>query len=350
MKRLTDRIIIALFISLTLIGFNPIEVKAAELSQRSLSLGSNLPSVVSSYTFNFTTATTASIGSIRFELCMNRFGVCSVPVGLDTMAATVTLDTQSGITGFAYQQPSQGELLLVRTSAPVLAGVSTAYTFGGITNPSFSNVSFFARMYTYASDDGTGSPIDDGGAVSAINSAISVSGFTPETLSFCIGKTGNSCSDLDGQLVGFGDFRSSQTAKDTTVMFASTNAPNGYVINIFGSTLASGTNTIPAMGQQSSNSTDNDLSVVGQSQFGTNVVGNVIPLVGANIAGSGVATAAGGYGTANRYRFFSGDLIASSNQPSNINKFTNSYIVNVSSTQPIGFYTGTLTYVCTGQF
>jgi hypothetical protein len=72
--------------------------------------------------------------------------------------------------------------------------------------------------------------------------------------------------------------------------------------------------------------------------------------VGADVSGGGIANPSGGYGTANRFRFFSGDTIATAAQPTNINKFTNSYVVNISPTQPIGFYTTTLSYICTGNF
>lgn len=266
------------------------------------------------------------------------------------MSSGVTLDNQFGMAAFTYSQPSQGELLLVRSSSPEVAGTLAYYTFGGITNPSFSNVSFFVRIYTYSSSDGTGPEVDEGGAVASLNSALNVEGVTPETLSFCIGTVGNSCADVGGQLLGFGDFLPTRTATASTIMFAATNAPGGYSITMFGNTMASGANTIPAMGAQTQNSPSNDSSKIGSSQFGTNLAANTAPSVGANVAGSGIATAVGGYGTPNRFRFFSGDTIASSNQPSDINRFTNSYIVNIAASQPIGFYTGTLSYVCTGNF
>lgn len=325
-------------------------VSADQLGERALQLGTSAPSAVTSYTVRLTTATTANVGSIRLLFCTERFGACVTPVGMDTMGAGVVLTSQFGMTGFAYQQPAQGELVLVRSASPVLAGTYAYYTFDGIRNPSFSNVSFYVRISTYASDDGTGAEVDFGGAVASINAPLTIEGTTPETLSFCVGVTGNSCNDLNGQLIGFGDFSTTTTARASTVMFAATNAPGGYTINIHGTTLASGANEIPAMGDQALNSTDNDPAQAGTSQFGTNVVANTAPAVGAGVAGAGIAVPYGGYGTSNRFRFYSGDTVATAPQPSNINKFTNSYVVNIASSQAIGFYTATLTYICTGNF
>jgi hypothetical protein len=325
-------------------------VSADQLTNRTLALGTTTPSAVTSYDISFTTATTANIGSIRFQFCTDRFGTCVVPVGMDTMSNGVVLTNQFGMTAFTYQQVSQGEIVLVRSASPELAGVQARYTFSGITNPSFSNVSFYVRIATYASNDGSGPEVDSGGAVASINSSLLIQGITPETLSFCVGVSGSSCSDLNGQLIGFGDFQTTLTSSASTVMFAATNAPGGYTINMYGSPLASGTNIIPPMGAQSLNSTGNDPSTVGTSQFGTNVVDNSVPNVGADVSGGGIANPSGGYGTANRFRFFSGDTIATAAQPTNINKFTNSYVVNISPTQPIGFYTTTLSYICTGNF
>jgi hypothetical protein len=254
------------------------------------------------------------------------------------------------MTAFTYQQPSQGELLLVRAASPELAGTPAFYSFSGIKNPTFSNVSFYVRITTYPTDNGLGPFVDEGVAIASINSSLNVEGITPETLSFCVGITGNSCSDLTGQLVGFGDFRPTATSSASTVMFAATNAPGGYSINIYGTTLASGTHEIPAMGPQGLNASGNDASVIGQSQFGTNVVANSAPAVGAPVSGGGIAAPSGGYGIQNRYRFFSGDTVASAVTATNINKFTNSYVVNISRQQSIGYYTATLSYICTGNF
>lgn len=350
MKQIRTRIVLIVSLLLAQLSFGAGFVFAAELTQRDFTLGSNLPGVITTYTIRFTTATASPIGSIRFLFCTSRFGACITPVGMDTLSSNVNLDNQFGMTSFTYQQPSQGELLLVRAASPELAGTPSFYSFSGIKNPTFSNVSFFVRITTYSTDNGLGAYVDEGAAIASINSSLNVEGITPETLSFCVGIIGNSCSDLTGQLIGFGDLKPTATSSATTVMFASTNAPGGYSITIFGTTLASGTHEIPAMGVQSLNYTNNDASAIGQSQFGTNVVDNTIPNIGSPVAGGGIAGPYGGYGSQNRYRFFSGDTVASAVTATNINKFTNSYVVNISKQQAIGYYTATLSYICTGNF
>src|SRR5437016_386638 len=82
----------------------PSSVYAAQLTSRSLTLqagatdGGSKPGGVVNHLFSFTTATTASIGSIQFLYCTTAAGTCTTPTGLSTTAAS--LGTQSGATGF----------------------------------------------------------------------------------------------------------------------------------------------------------------------------------------------------------------------------------------------------------
>jgi len=126
-------------------------------------------------------------------------------------------------------------------------------------------------------------------------------------------------------------------------MQAQTNAANGYTVTINGSTLASGVNTIPALAAQT-------VSAIGTSQFGLNLRSNASPAVGADPTGVGSGTFSGTYGTANSYRFGSGDSVAQAGLPTNANTFTSSYIVNIGGAQAAGVYTSTMTYICTASF
>jgi hypothetical protein len=127
------------------------------------------------------------------------------------------------------------------------------------------------------------------------------------------------------------------------MMQAMTNAANGYNITVNGTTLASGANTIPALAAQTG-------SAAGTSQFGLNLRANTTPAVGANPTGGGSGNYSGTYGTANQYRFNSGDIVAQAAVPTNANTFTASYIVNIGGAQAAGVYTATMTYICTASF
>src|SRR6266496_2370223 len=78
-----------------------------QLTNRSLTLlpgatdGGSKPSGTVKHQFDFTIATTNSVGSIIFQYCTTATGSCTGPTGLDVDG--VTLDNQSGTgaTGFA---------------------------------------------------------------------------------------------------------------------------------------------------------------------------------------------------------------------------------------------------------
>ncbi len=175
----------------------------------------------------------------------------------------------------------------------------------------------------------------------------------PESLVFCVGTSGTDCGNITGSAVNLGTFSPVASSTGTSVMSASTNAGFGYVITLTGTTLTSGANNIPAMGTQTLNSagcSPSCTSGTGTSQFGTNVRGNSSPSIGADVSGTGTATGFGGYNTANSFRFFNGDTVASVSGVTQANLFTNSYVVNVGGDQAAGLYSSTLTYICTATF
>lgn len=332
----------------------PTAVGAAGLAPRSVQVGSSGQGVVTSYTINATTATTDDIGSVKFEFCTAATGACALPGGVVTTGATLTAQSPAG---FSMVNGSNGAPYITRTAANINAGVAMSFTLGDITNPNSPNLSYYVRITTYNGTDGSTGPVDTGTVAMSTAEPVQLTGVTPEILVFCVGTSiGGDCTSISGNTIDFGDFSPTATRAGTSVMQAQTNAANGYAITVNGTTLASGANTIPAMGTQTLNSGGCAVSCtpsVGSSQFGLNLrQDNVagIGLVGADPTGVGTGTYYGGYGTQNQYRFFSGDTVATAGIPTNANTFTSTYVVNIGGAQAAGVYTATMTYICTAAF
>jgi hypothetical protein len=320
----------------------PFTASAAGLSPRSVQLGSSQASVVTSHTVNATTATAASIGSVKFEYCTSASGACTTPVNLITTGAT--LGAQSGATGFTISNAVNGAPYITRAAAAVGTGVALSYTLGNITNPSATNTTFYVRITTYTGADGVTGAVDTGTVAVSTAQQVQLTGVTPEILIFCVGTTiVSDCTTMTGTTVDFGDFSPQSTRTGTSIMQASTNASGGYNITANGTTLASGVNTIPALAAQTG-------SIVGTGQFGLNIRANTVPAVGTDPTGAGSGTYSASYGTANQYRFGSGEVVATAGAPTNANTFTSSYIVNIGGAQAAGVYTATMTYICTANF
>ena len=107
--------------------------------------------------------------------------------------------------------------------------------------------------------------------------------------------------------------------------------------------MTSGNNTIAAINPASN-------SQVGSNQFGINLRANSLPAVGNDPEGTGTGTPQAGYSAPNQYKFQNGDNIASSPIPSDYNRLTVSYLVNVGSSQPPGVYATTVTYLGVADF
>ena len=151
---------------------------------------------------------------------------------------------------------------------------------------------------------------------------------------------------VNSSSVNFGSF-SAGTAATATATFQVINYTSyGYVVQALGTPPAKGGHTITAMSSTGP-------SQAGVEQFGINLVANTSPIsFGSNPDHGlfGFGSASFNYGTANNFRFVSGETIASAPQSSGQTIYTISYIINVSSLTPGGEYTGGQTILCTGTY
>jgi hypothetical protein len=317
-------------------------VSALQLQNRSLRIGSPNASVATTHGFAFDYPTTGTVGSVSFEYCTSPLPTqsCVGPAGLDASGAV--LQSQSGETGFSIVSTTGNVIIIGRTpSASSL--VSGNYTFSGVVNPSFIG-SFFTRISTYASNNGTGPKTNEGSVVSSTAQGIGISTEVPPILIFCAAVTIPAlCDSASGSFIDLGELKKTTTATGTSQMMGGTNADFGYVISANGTTMTSGNNIIAAMNAQGPDQ-------AGTAQFGINLRANTAPAVGANPNGSGIAAPTSGYNTPNQFKFVNGDVIAASPDVTDYVKLTVSYIVNIPSGQPPGFYSTTITYVCAATF
>jgi len=348
-------------------------VQAAQITNRTLQLiggtvdtdsdgindGGSMPGGTVSHEFTFDLVGATDTGSIFFEYCTTAAAVplgidCNLPTGLDTTSAT--LGAESGATGFTgIDTTTNGTVIINRTSAAAATG-TVSYQLDDVLNPSTANETFFVRISTHNSLDGTGAEIDSGTVAASTATPIELTGTMPESLVFCTGETIGTtssvpdCTTATPGTVAFDQlFSPTSTATATSQMAASTNAGSGYSITVNGPTLTSGANTINAMAATNT-------SVLGVSQFGMNLKDNATPDTGIEVAPVFNGTnyngqAATDYDTADTFKFADGNSVANSNSTGTDSQiFTATYIVNVPGSQPAGTYTTTLTYICTATF
>lgn len=353
--------------------------------------GGSMAGAVVNHQFTFTPPTTGAVGSIVFKYCTTAADVgaqtCVEPSGLHT--ASATLGTFSGITGFTLVNSSEGVPYLTNVSTPSIGGSPISVQLAGVTNPSGADCptttpscTFYVRIATHASTDGSGAAIDAGTVAASTTNQVVLNGTMPESLVFCtgdaIGTTSGvpDCSKATNNIVAFDKlFSPVSTAVATSQLAASTNAGSGYAITVNGPTMKSGSNQINPIDQAHATVYDpgvlspySEPSRYGISQFGMNLVVNAgTEYTNAPIVGTAIAPASGtgnyhaepapssGYDTAGNFKFNTGDIIADSGQggsPTGTDAqiYTASYIVNVPGSQPAGLYATTLTYICTPTF
>jgi len=304
-------------------------------------------------------------------------------------------------------------VLMTRTTATSIGSVTpVTIELDNIVNPSTPNETFFVRIWTFTATTVTfnpadGTPLDtadanDSGTVAAATAnPIVLTGTMPESLVFCTGHTVDinasgvpDCTTATSGSVSFNQlFSPSTTSWAYSQMAAATNASSGYAITVAGPTMTSGGNTITAIGSSA------DISRPGTLQFGMNLIDDYAPtsptvtdptigngspdpityyngdsagtggainpvsdgtnyngIQEAGFDGSGNAShlptysfAASGNNTVAKSDYSAGGATGSA-VASNTQRYTSTYIVNVSGNLPAGSYTTTLTYICTPTF
>lgn len=326
----------------------PAAVSAAQLTARKVTLSSSSAAssnATTTYTFDFTTGTTATIASIKIQACTTASGSCSVPTGWDEASSTLTSTTFSG--SWTVSTATDGELRASATGASSTnSGVAKQIVFGNVQNPTTANQTFFLRITTYTGSDWSTGPTDTGTVATSTAEQITVSASVDETLTFCVGTSGitsSSCAGATGSAVSLGTLTASSTGSGTSQFGVTTNATSGYSVTINGTTLTSGGNTITALSTQTASS-------AGTEQFGVNLKDNATPNVGSDPAGAGSGAPTANYGTADQFRFVTGDSIASAAAADLFRLYTVSYIANITGATEPGTYQTVLTYICTATF
>lgn len=335
-----------LVLPVVILSFLPGAAQAGISTNRSVTPSSGVPSATADYLFKFTLPSTNTVGSIVFEYCADSpliFDPCTPPAGLDVTAAT--LASQSGNTGFSIDSADSTANVIVLSRPPAAGNLTpNTYKFTGITNPSTPGQSVFVRMWTHAAADGSGPKQDGGASAFAVQSVFNVGAFVPPFVQICVGiSVAPDCTSASGDSIDLGTLSASRASAGQSQFATATNDPNGYVVFSLGQTMTSGNNIIPSLSLPAA-------SFPGTGQFGINLRANLIPTVGQDPVGLGTGLPAANYSIPNRFLFNDGDSITSSSLPSDYNRMTVSYVVNIPSNQAPGIYATTITYLATVQF
>ena len=297
-----------------------------------------------SYTVSFRYMSPQPIGSVDLLFCNDPipYNPCVTPTGLN--ASNATLAAQTGEEGFSILTRSANHIVLTRPPG-MISSTDSSYTFDNIINPT-STEAFAVRLRSHTTPNATGPQVDFGSVRGQLNNGIVIETQVPPMLVFCVAEeVSENCAETnENYYTDMGELNPSRTLTAQSQMAVGTNASGGFAITANGTPMSAGTNVIesPAVPTESR---------PGTNQFGINLVANSSPTVGGDPEGTWTnATPVLNYGTPNRYKFVTGDIVASSPNVSLMKKFTVSYILNSSEGLRAGVYTTTITYIASGQF
>lgn len=317
------------------------------LTTRYDQISSSRASAIATHLFGFKyTNLSTPVGSVTFEFCSNSpvpNDACTAPNGLDLTSVIVA--TQSGEIGFTIHPNSTvNKLILTRPAIIPTSPVASTYQLNQVKNPNAVG-SYYVRLQTHSSTNGSGADIENGGVVFAISPAVTVTAEVPPYLKLCVAVTiaNLDCSTATSFFSDLGELIPSQTSKTSSQFMIATNAPSGFTVSISGPTLTSGNNIIAGR-------TTPGPAAPNTSQFGINLRANAVPAIGSERTGGGTGTINSNYNLPNQYMYSNGDALLTSPTTSDYEKFTISYIVNVNGSQAPGYYAGTFSFICLANF
>ena len=340
-----------------------------QLQARAITMSSSTPSATAvTYQVAFKPQSSYTIKGIIIDFCaadpIIGDSTCANPGSLST--ASATMNASPGIAGYTNLGVGTGSWTVsalnsnrtfkaIDALGPALtSGTLYDFTIGAMVNPSITGT-FYARIITYTASagdiasyapgtEGSVDATDYGGIALSTAAVINITAKVAEALAFCVYKS--ACSDNPsftiGHAVGSATVLTSGAVDTQTVTFSiSTNAQGGVLVRLFGDTLKSGTNSIPAVG-----------ATAGPITAGTADFGLYLSTLGTNLSATAPYTT-----SASTYAFdvtssiaVYGDQIASLSGPTNASISTITYGATASNTSAAGTYTTTHQLIATGTF
>lgn len=335
-KLIVRQIIYSIVGVATMLAYFPAVASAAAITGRSVVLSTSQGGA-SGVTYTLATAALPSptvVKSMEIKFCTSLSDSCaSTPSGFSASSSTLT-GTPTGLgtnAGFIVDATTTGSLRISNTTNAVAPSGAVGVVWGGVHNPTAANATFYGIITTY-SDDAWATPIDTGSIALSTAGQITVNASVDETLTFTLATA----------TIALGHLSPSTTGSDGThSMVVGTNAKTGYAVKYAGTTLTSaGSDTIAALSGAD--------YAAGTPGFGMNLAYNTTPVLG--VAKSGPGSVSIGYGTADQFKFLTGDSIAEAAGPSANTTYTLSFAAAVGSATPAGAYTTVLTYTATANF
>ncbi|HSX08276.1 MAG TPA: hypothetical protein VLG11_05265 [Candidatus Saccharimonadales bacterium] len=235
-----------------------------------------------------------------------------------------------------------GAVALVLFAWPVTASASSSASYQIQEDFVGGTGGAYAASATYQSIDSSGAAAVGNGSSSTYKTQSGATTTNDPNLSFSIGSGS----------VSLGTLTTASTGTATATFSVLNYTSYGYIVQMLGSTPSYAGHNLTALSSGGS-------STAGSEQFGINLVADTLPaaLIGVSADPQQVpdstysnGTFGTGYGSANTYKYNSGDTIAQATQTSGQTNFTISYIANISATTPAGNYTGAETLICTGTY
>jgi hypothetical protein len=220
---------------------------ADQVQSRSITMGDadvNATNVSYKISFDISSSYATNMKSYIVDFCSESPLVgdsCTAPAGLDMSAATATAGNTAG-----WTIATTASQIKASDAAGIAGGSTVTLEMGGITNPS-SLGAFYARIYTYNDNafgtyvdtSNPGNFVDYGGVAMTTSTAVDVSAFVQEEITFCISDApmGLSCVGADSPNITVGHgvppiVDGSQVDTGNAYMQTSTNAQSGAQVRV----------------------------------------------------------------------------------------------------------------------
>jgi hypothetical protein len=366
--------IVAIFSSLAVPLFGPTGALAlgAQMTSRSVTSTDTAAAATDpAYTFSFKTASSGQgVGSIMFQICDSPLeSVACAGTGTSSGASFITGTLPATIvnpTGLPAATWNKGAVV-----AGGASGTSVKYTDGtaaqtetgnpqisfpiatGVTNPTASNVEYYARV-TFYSDQAYGTEIGFAGMAMDTVPVMNVTANVQEDLTFAVGISGTTCATVAAAgatlTLAPNPMTTSAVSTGTAKLCASTNASSGYAINYNATGFVGPSETLnPA-------ATTGSVVVAGAEWFGftgsAQTSGALSGLGAAPVGGTGAVVAQYSTGVNSTIVYNTGGAtpFATVAGPSAATVFTTLFAAAISGVTKPGKYNATQTWIATGTF